>query len=468
MSAKEVLSSEYLPDDDDAHDKLESMKRRRPIQHYDFLLSRLMKVGGPEKMQKAMQVFERMQHEDRYQPGRPHMTMMIDGCAEFGLVDKAFHFYDLLLKRGQKPTKAGVTALLNACAESRDRDKGLDKLAVITDWIRETNYPCNVIQYNAMVKAYAKHGDLKSAFAVTRDMVKEGHELNNQTYCMLLMGCITDRQSGFSHAIRILREMRKHMAITVHAVNLFMRVVRDCGVGEENHMRRLFPQTTNQNVTFLPCAQLQPETYLNAPQLPSSPVDLLAEKFPNESICLNMSSLTIASNRLALVGGCDGVFRLMDESGVKPSIVTVTTLMQCLPACTDMEKQLMRNAESRGVILDTDFFNVMIKKRASRGDYSAARNVLVDLQMRHLSIDVATFGTLAMTCHSRHLGLQLLTDMRDTGFKLNKEIAGALVRNACKSFDFDYLTAVLRAMERYGRPAGSQNVGADGRGKDDC
>jgi pentatricopeptide repeat protein len=450
VSESEVLSSEYLPDDDDNYDKLEGMKRRRPIEYYDRMMKQLWKSGGPEKMGKMMDLFEQMQHEDRHPQQAHHITMLISGCAEFGLVDKAFHFFDLLLKNGKHPTKAGVTALLNACAESRDRHKALEKLALITDWIRETSYPCNKIHYTAMVKAYARQGDLRSAFAVLKDMANEGHELDDRTYCMLLMGCITDRFSGFSHAIRILREMRKHVPLTEHAVNLFLRIIRDSGVGTEDHLHRLLPPEAAEKVILLPCNQLQVEKYRPPEkQIALSPVNLLTQKYPDQAICLDMSSLRIACNKLSLVGGYAGILKLMDESGIKSSIVTIMFLMQVLPDCTETENQLMIEAEKRGVQLDTDFFNVLIRKRAFRFEVKSARNLLSDMQIRHIAVDVATFGTLALTCHDRDVGLQLMADMRSSGIKLNKQIAGALVCNACFRYDFEYLTDVLREMERY-------------------
>lgn len=446
---REVLSSEYLPDDDDKYDSLEKMKRRRPFQHYNFLLWRLRDAGGPEGMRKAIQVFERMFREDRYEPDRKIFTIMISGCAQFGLVEKAFYFFDMMQKNKVKPSKATVTALLNACAESRHRDKGLEKLEVITEWIRESSYPCNMIQYNAMVKAYAKLGDLKSAFAVTKDMKQEGHELNDQTYCMLLMGCITDRETGLSHAIRILRQMRSQMQLTVHAMNLFLRIVRDSGFGSEQHIRKLMPESVQNNVTFVPSSQIQNLNLVSVSnQLLPSPVDLLRQSFPQKNLCLDMSSLRVYSNKLALVGGVPGIMRLIDESNIKPTVATIGALIDVMPYCIESERHIILDAEKRGVTLDTDTFNKLVRRQAIRKDLTAAKETLREMQLRHLSVDIVTFGCLALACCSRELGLQLLQDMKDAGFKLNKEIGGALVHQSSSGYDFDYATHVLIALER--------------------
>jgi pentatricopeptide repeat domain-containing protein 1 len=461
LSAPEVLSSDLsVEDDDDGYDKMERMKRRRPLKSYDYVFHSLKHNGGPNKLKNAIKVYEQMKYEDNYEVEKYHYTLLISSCAEFGLVDKAFYFFQGLLNSGRRPTRATITSLINACAEAvqssdlQRQSLAIEKLSYIVSYINDNSYVMNTPQFNSLVKAYARLGDFKRAFDTMKIMMEEGVQLDSKTFAMLLNACITDRVSGFSHAIRIMKEVKKRNLLDIHHYNLFVRCIRDCGVGSANHLNQLLQEAkSTKDVPPIRGSKESPQKQLTH-EVTKQSVNLLV--IPGESdIELNYQVLEsqvsqmnqCPEKRLLVVGGVTFLLNDMKENRVIPTATTLTTLLPCIPDTNEAEEQLVNEATKLNVRLDADFFNMIIKRRGVRNDLNAARQVLLWMQERHLSVDIVTFGVLSLACTNRSSCLQLLTDMKDCGFSPNIEILGALIRKACHRFDYTFLVFLLKQME---------------------
>jgi len=101
----------------------------------------------------------------------------------------------------QDPT---YTALFNACSNSPWPEDGLSRVSHLRELMAKEDYSPNIITYNAMIKAYARCGDVKSAFAAVDEAVAAGHTLGSATYSCLLMACIADKSVGLKLAIQVL------------------------------------------------------------------------------------------------------------------------------------------------------------------------------------------------------------------------------------------------------------------------
>jgi len=104
---------------------------------------------------------------------------------------------------GLKPEDPTYTALFNACSNSPWPDDGLDRANRLRQKMIEKEYTPNMMTYNAMIKAYARCGDMKSAFAAVDEALDIGHAPNAATYSSLLMACIADRSAGLKLAIEV-------------------------------------------------------------------------------------------------------------------------------------------------------------------------------------------------------------------------------------------------------------------------
>lgn len=72
-------------------------------------------------------------------------------------------------------------------------------------------------------------------------------------------------------------------------------------------------------------------------------------------------------------GGVPGIMDHLRDMCVRPDAKTITLLLDCLPADCTSEAELIAEADKMGVALDVDFFNILIKRRALRGDKEQAR-----------------------------------------------------------------------------------------------
>ena len=106
---------------------------------------------------------------------------------------------------GLQPEHPTYTALFNACANSPWKEDGLKRANHLRELIAEKEYEPNVITYQAMIKCYALHGDIQTAFQIADEMVERGVGLQPDTFCFLLMACISDQELGLRLAIQVLQ-----------------------------------------------------------------------------------------------------------------------------------------------------------------------------------------------------------------------------------------------------------------------
>ena len=101
------------------------------------------------------------------------------------------------------PEDPTYTALFNACSNSPWPDDGLSRISYLRELMAKEDYSPNIITCNAMIKAYARCGDVKSAFAAVDEASAAGHTLSPATYSSLLMACIADKSVGLKLAIEV-------------------------------------------------------------------------------------------------------------------------------------------------------------------------------------------------------------------------------------------------------------------------
>jgi hypothetical protein len=63
----------------------------------------------------------------------------------------------------------------------------------------------------------------------------------------------------------------------------------------------------------------------------------------------------------------------MSEDMVSPTIKTFTLLLDCIPSTIEAERQLLVHMKENKVAPDTEFCNMLIKKRSFRGDNARAK-----------------------------------------------------------------------------------------------
>jgi len=103
---------------------------------------------------------------------------------------------------------------------------------------------------------------------------------------------------------------------------------------------------------------------------PSIP-DLLDPRIAvDSSVELRLPEST--SDSLAMLGGVSGMLARMDRDKAKPDVKTFSLLLDTMPSSLEAENDLLSAMNFYNVKADVDFYNMLIRKRNLRRDFTGA------------------------------------------------------------------------------------------------
>nr|XP_033341071.1 pentatricopeptide repeat-containing protein 1, mitochondrial [Megalopta genalis]XP_033341072.1 pentatricopeptide repeat-containing protein 1, mitochondrial [Megalopta genalis] len=380
-----------------------------------------------------------------------HMyNLLIYGFAQQGFVEMCFKLYNKLKKDGLIPSQAVYNNLINACALTNNTDKAIWYLQNLREHFYQKNVALNTTHYATLVKAYAWHKQVNTAFEIA-DEAKDRGLLSEDLYVALFHAAISDKQEGLKYALALWHQMRKHgMKPTVIHYNLLFRAIRDTKFGKLKANDFITPATPSSQIVFESAGR--PDLLASPPVL-SRPLLSFVEDDKNKSenlikqdieslISENLDQILI-SNKLILFGGAEKLLERMKDDNVTPNTKTLTILMELLPNSLEAENQFLKYINKYDMEVDISFFNMLIKKRCFRKQYMAAKDILNEVQRCNLEPNIMTFGVLALACPKLEHGIELLEQMSILGLQPNVTVVGALIRSACYRKDFEYIKFML-------------------------
>ncbi|GAB0088560.1 pentatricopeptide repeat-containing protein 1, mitochondrial [Sergentomyia squamirostris] len=414
-----------------------------------------------KRIKEAIDVLEiRMIKEDRVKPENYIYNLLIGACGRLGYTKKAFQLYNRMKQRGLKVTGGTYTALFNACATSFWPEDGLLKANHLRDIMLQKGYEPNVTNYNAMIKAYGRCGDIMTAFQLVDEMREKKLNIDVITMNFLLQSCISDKKYGFRHALLLWHKMRnKKLIPDAFSFNLLLRCVRDCGLGDlettESVIKQILADSLGENQKLLNDPQRSdPENIENSSSTEvskdiehQSTAPNLISRSPHLGSLVALGEVKKAEDRLLLLGGMTGFLEEMHTCNVTPDIKTFTELLEVIPSTVAAEKHLLRLMKQENVMSDIDFFNILIKKRSMRFDYAGAKDVLPMIHSAKLLPDIVTYGVMALGCQTQPEAEELLMVMKNNAIRLNSAILGAMLRQGCSKFNFKYIMYILDLSE---------------------
>uniref|UniRef100_A0A3Q3XDX9 Uncharacterized protein n=1 Tax=Mola mola TaxID=94237 RepID=A0A3Q3XDX9_MOLML len=471
---------------------------RRNTAYWYFLQCK--KLIKENKLQEALGMFHGdMLQEERLQPEEFNYSVLIGGCGRAGQLKKAFGLYNDMKKRGLDASDATYTALFNACAEAPCKRAGLKQALKLEQELKRNNYPLSTITYRALLKAHAFTNHLQACIHTLREMLQNGHAVTQETFHYLLMACLKDKATGFRLALQVWRQMlRSGIFPDSKNYNLLLRTARDCGIGdpalatglllrpdgthrgervsESGHKdaididlleRQLFiqpdpladSQQDGRGIEDESCTRQASTHLIPIRQTVPMPVDLAVDgTAPNlldffegkRSDMISLGTVDGALDKLRLIGGGEGFLEKMEANGLSPDLKTLTLLADTMESGYSSLQVLLKAAKKHKVKLDVAFFNSVIRRAARACDMEGAMAVLSVMRQRNVSVDVQTFGCLALGCERQKDGLQLLKDMEDAGLKPNVQVFSALIGRATRRLDYVYLKTILQSMSSMG------------------
>ncbi|KAJ6641352.1 Pentatricopeptide repeat-containing protein 1, mitochondrial [Pseudolycoriella hygida] len=463
-SSDDVLFNELTDAGDIAEEKfienpVRKSKRLSTKEYADMIKEHL----SNNRIREALDVLEvRMLQEDRAKPENYIYNLLIGGCARVGYSKKAFNLFTRMKQRGLKVTGGTYTSLFNACATCPWPQDGLKKATRLREIMLEKGYEPNASNYNSMIKAFGRCGDIKTAFELVDEMKMKKLQIEVQTFNFLLQACVSDTEYGFRHALIVWHKMyQRRMLPDLYSFNLLLRCVRDCSIGDIETMQQVISDILLQSkvdgdklLKVDDNQQLLIESNENQDGGTTEAVEKfevsldqapnLITRYPHLGSLVALHHVKKPEDRLLLLGGAKTILKEMENLKVEPNIKTFTELLEVIPSTNTAEHQIIETIRKLKIKCDVDFFNILIKKRSMRLDYEGAKSVLGMIKIADLEPDIVTYGVLALGCRTIEDSKELLDIMDYKGIRINIQILGAMLRQGCGRRDFPYVIEVLR------------------------
>ncbi|XP_075036023.1 pentatricopeptide repeat-containing protein 1, mitochondrial [Mixophyes fleayi] len=497
-TSPELQNMQYV-DSEKGEKKIYTKSRgRRNTPYWYFLQSKAKIKEG--KLAEALELFEvKMLQEERLQPEESNYTVLIGGCGRAGYLKKAFQLYSNMKKRGLVPTDATYTALFNACAESPWKDSGLEQAFKLRKELMEKNIQLNLITYRSLLKVCTLSLGLQGSLEIFKEIAQRFRITSPDTFNVLFMGCIKDKELGFRYALQVWRQML-HMGIKpdINAYNLLIRATRDCGIGDADEAFHLLLHSKDLTTLKLSAGKEEQDrktkavrttkecpgetvtrqllldnsltmkdhdnTVMNLPpeygfvemnktsQSPNKPSfndcklpNLLDLTLKTDTV-VSLVNVNTPSARFALIGDLEGILQKMKEDKVYPTIKTFTLLAEVMKPDIQAEAILLDIMKGFQIQPDLTFFNTFLLKRSKTMNLKIAMELLPIMAQRGVAPNIYTFCNLARACRKKEDGLQLLQDMTIAGFHPNNNVYSTLIDVAIKRLDYIYLIDILRDM----------------------
>ncbi|KAI2808710.1 Pentatricopeptide repeat-containing protein 1, mitochondrial [Blomia tropicalis] len=450
------LKAENEPDDEDGYDKIE-IKRgvKKSIDAYIRILNELRREKPPN-VAKMLELHRQFVYEDRYIPHHQLYDTLISVCADVGFTQKAIELYKEMKMFKLEPRKPVVTMLINACANCTHTPQyGLEQVAKLRDDLEMNGYQFNGLQYNVLIKAYARLGQMETAVSTLEEMKTKKCSIKPETYSMLLMGYINDKNRGLFGATNLFSKVVSVSRLDVHLVNLFLRCVRECQITPKHLLQLCSGQSSNKetektksdNIVESSLPRVQETGNQVILPIATSPPNILTGDNINQIVSIDHSSLIYAENRFLLFGGVQGFTQMMDTHLVRPNLKTITLFIDLMDLKNIVEES--RNLLKRyGLKADIYLYNVLIKRLAKKGKYNQCQEVIRSMQSDSIQPDIMTFGALTFTCNEIKYAKRLLNQMAEFGIVANDKILGSLINIACSQRNLEYVLFLLEYIQK--------------------
>lgn len=416
MDRRVIDEADLIPDagdiaDDEHYHNIPGRRDQLPQLRYEQMIKAHIR---DRRLKEAIDVLEVRMKDDRVKPNYYIYELLILECGRLGYARKAFNLYNTMKKRGLRVSNPIYVGLFSACANNTVYPAHALKLAEnLRKILIQMGWNANELIYNAMIKAFGRCGDFTTAFQLVDEMKEKKLRLKIDTINHLLHVCCSDKEYGFRHALHVWHKMyRRKLVPDVHSFNLMVRCSRDCSIGDVEEMRRVIATILSNSKASVKLKANRQKEILFIEDKPSQPINATPQdsniiesdetnsnvnleteadtkevcdqmpnfitKLPHLGSIVQLSMVKTANDRFMLLGGLDAFIAELEETKVRPDTKTFSLLLDVIESTTDAENDLIQKMRYMRVRADTDFFNLLMKRRILRKDYDGAKVNIVE------------------------------------------------------------------------------------------
>lgn len=374
LSSFEPVTSNQPQNDAEAQKKQISKKpstSQKWNEKYEIQLKNLINEKG---LQEAVDVFENeMLKKDHILAHIRIYEWLIDECLNLNMLCRAFELYELMVNRGLKMSITTIEKLTLAFDPSILSIKKVHSLRKI---ISKLNYKPNAIIYNALIRSYIRANLWQTAFELADEMLQCGFAYEFETINCMFDGCKHDQTNGFVHLLELWHEMnRLGFTPNLHTLNAMLNAIQKCEINDVMKLKQAVELIRNKCEIDSNDNKTSENTDGKEliddgrPNLLKNP-PIIGHLFPLENV-------TKPEHRLLILGGLSGVFELIREHKIIPTLETVTALLSVTPNSFAAQQQVIRILKKHNILPNIDFFNILLTKVCLRQNFNDARVMFV-------------------------------------------------------------------------------------------
>lgn len=351
-----------------------------PVEVYGKMIKKLLR---DKFLKEAIDILEVRMAKDRVKPDEYIYELLIIECGRVGYMKKAFQLYNQLKKRHLKPRSPVFAALFNACANSSEPIKALTQARNVRKYLIQNGILIHQIVYNNMIKAFGRCNDLETAFELVDEMKDKNMVLHIDTINHLLNACISGKEYGFRNGLLVWHSIyRNRLTPNTSSFNLLLRCTRDCNIGDVRIAQQAFAKILNDSGIR---AGREPRRLLLTDGKENDTCQIQIDKeirdqkpnlisdMPHLGSLVQVNQIQTAADRLYLLGGIDGVIAEFERTKVRPDVKSFAQMLDMIAPTEAAEFELIDKMNYMRVRSDTDFFNMLMKRRCMRREYDSAK-----------------------------------------------------------------------------------------------
>ncbi|KAG8088702.1 hypothetical protein GUJ93_ZPchr0010g8150 [Zizania palustris] len=425
-----------------------------------------------DKVGEALSILREARKEEKFKPLRMTFNILMSALCNWGFIQSATSFLSLMLKYGLIPDRYTYSTLIHGLCKVGSMEEALNlfervtkegtKLDIVTynslingyrllgltreipkiiQMMRCQGIEPDLVTYTILITGHCESGDVEEGMKIKKDVLDQGLQLNIVTYSVLLNALF---KKGLFYEIDNLLGEIYNTALDMDVIAYSILIHGYCKLGQIERAlqvcdvmcssQRVMPTSLNHLSILLGLCKnellVEARWYLENVASKYQPTDVV---FYNVVID-GYAKIGDIDNAVCLyhrITGAEIYFRAIQLSGLVPTEVTYTTLMDALSEAGEVNTMLSIFDEmvANRIKPNAVTYSVIIKGLCKQLRFDEAINVLSDMDREGVNADPITYNTLIQ---GKIIQAEILLEsLREKGIELRKFAYTTLIKAQC-------------------------------------